>query len=85
MVKAALAVPFRVLYPTLQTGEGEQQTVRAYTLKDEQGRPHHAYVVVWQQNPIGGYYDFEGDRLAEAAAVRALPHRRRSTAPNTNS
>jgi hypothetical protein len=33
--------------------------VRAYTLKDEHGRPHQAYVVVWQQNPIGGYYDFE--------------------------
>jgi polyisoprenyl-teichoic acid--peptidoglycan teichoic acid transferase len=60
VVNSALSVPFRVLYPTLQTGPGEQQTVRAYTLKDEQGRPHHAYVVVWQQNPIGGYYDFEG-------------------------
>jgi LCP family protein required for cell wall assembly len=59
MVKAALSVPFRVLYPTFQTGPGEQQTVRAYMLKDEHGRPHHAYVVVWQQNPIGGYYDFE--------------------------
>jgi hypothetical protein len=53
-------VPFPVLYPTLQTGEGEQQTVRAYTLKDEQGRLHHAYVVVWQQSSDGGYYDFEG-------------------------
>jgi polyisoprenyl-teichoic acid--peptidoglycan teichoic acid transferase len=59
MVQAALSVPFHVLYPRLQTGQAEQQTVRAYTLKDEQGRPHHAYVVVWQQNPIGGYYDFE--------------------------
>ncbi len=34
--------------------------MRAYTLKDQQGKLHHAYVVVWQQNPIGGYYDFEG-------------------------
>jgi polyisoprenyl-teichoic acid--peptidoglycan teichoic acid transferase len=59
-VKAALEVPFPVLYPTLQTGPGEQQTVRAYTLKDQQGNLHHAYVVVWQQNSIGGYYDFEG-------------------------
>jgi|HubBroStandDraft_2_1064218.scaffolds.fasta_scaffold00103_13 LCP family protein required for cell wall assembly len=59
VVKAALSVPFRALYPTLQTGPAEQQMVRSYTLKDEQGRPHHAYVVVWQQNPIGGYYDFE--------------------------
>jgi LCP family protein required for cell wall assembly len=59
-VKAALGVPFRVLYPALQTGQAEQQTVRAYTLKDQQRKLHHAYVVVWQQNTIGGYYDFEG-------------------------
>jgi len=59
-VKAALALPFPVLYPTLQTGAGEQQTVRAYTLEDQQGKLHHAYVVVWQQNSIGGYYDFQG-------------------------
>jgi len=59
-VKAALALPFPVLYPTLQTGAGEQQTVRPYGLTDQHGHPHHAYVVVWQQNTIGGYYDFEG-------------------------
>ena len=23
-------------------------------------RLHHAYVVVWQPNTLGGYYDFEG-------------------------
>jgi LCP family protein required for cell wall assembly len=60
MVEAAPNVPFPVLYPTLQTGPGEQQQVRAYTLKDQQGKRHHAYVIVWQQNVIGGYYDFEG-------------------------
>jgi polyisoprenyl-teichoic acid--peptidoglycan teichoic acid transferase len=59
-VRASLNVPFHVLYPGLQTGQGEQQQVRAYTLEDQQGNSHHAYVVVWQQNPIGGYYDFEG-------------------------
>jgi LCP family protein required for cell wall assembly len=59
-VKAALGVPFPVLYPTLQTGQAEQQVVRPYSLKDQQGNLHHAYVVAWQQNPIGGYYDFEG-------------------------
>ncbi len=59
-VKAAVAVPFPVLFPTLQTGPAEQQEVRPYTLKDQQGNPHHAYVVVWQQNSLGGYYDFEG-------------------------
>jgi LCP family protein required for cell wall assembly len=61
MVKAALNVPFRVLYPSLQTGQAEQQMVRAYTLDDQQKGLHHAYVVVWQQNGLlGGYYDFEG-------------------------
>src|ERR1700733_5282243 len=59
LVKESLSVPFRPLYPALQTGPAEQQMVRAYTLKDEHGRPHHAYVIVWQQNIIGGYYDFE--------------------------
>jgi LCP family protein required for cell wall assembly len=59
-VKAAIQVPFRVLYPTLQTGAAEQQMVRPYRLNDESGRPHHAYVVVWRQNLIGAYYDFEG-------------------------
>jgi polyisoprenyl-teichoic acid--peptidoglycan teichoic acid transferase len=59
-VKAALHVPFPVLYPALQTAQAEQQTVRPYALKDQQGNLHHAYVAVWEQNPIGGYYDFEG-------------------------
>jgi LCP family protein required for cell wall assembly len=59
-VKAALNVPFAVLYPTLQTGLSEQQTVRAYSLTDQHSHIHHAYVVVWQQNVIGGYYDFQG-------------------------
>jgi hypothetical protein len=59
-VKASVNVPFKVLYPALQTGQAQQQEVRAYSLTDPQNRPHKAYVVVWQQNLIGGYYDFEG-------------------------
>ena len=53
-------IPFHVLYPALQTGAAEQQQVRPYALRDQSGHLHHAYVVVWQQNSIGGYYDFEG-------------------------
>jgi hypothetical protein len=49
-----------VLAPSLQTGQAEQQLVRVYTLADQHGHSHHAYVIVWQQNVIGGYYDFEG-------------------------
>ena len=59
-VTAALHTPFRVLYPRLQTGAASQETVRAYPLKNVQGEPKHAYVVVWRQNMEGGYYDFEG-------------------------
>ena len=58
-VKAAVEVPFPVLDPSVQTGQAEQQQVRAYTLKDQQGNLHHAYVIVWHVG-IGGYYDFEG-------------------------
>jgi LCP family protein required for cell wall assembly len=59
-VKASFNVPFKVLYPTVQTAQAAQQTVRAYTLDDQQRDLHHAYVEVWQQNVIGGYYDLEG-------------------------
>jgi polyisoprenyl-teichoic acid--peptidoglycan teichoic acid transferase len=60
VVKAALGLPFRVLYPAYQTAPSRQQTARAYALRDEHGHLHQAYVVVWQQNGIDGYYDFEG-------------------------
>ncbi|MGA2319145.1 MAG: LCP family protein [Solirubrobacteraceae bacterium] len=60
LVKASAEVPFRVLYPSLQTAPASQQTVRAYTLRDNDNNLRHAYVVVWQQNTLGGYYDFEG-------------------------
>lgn len=60
MVKAALQVPFRVMYPRLQPAQSTQQQVRAYTVKDQQNNRRHAYVIVWAQNPVlGGYYDFE--------------------------
>ncbi len=60
VARGAVGVPFPVLYPTLQTGPAEQQQMRSYTLHDQQGNLHHAYVIVWRQNTIGGYYDFEG-------------------------
>jgi LCP family protein required for cell wall assembly len=57
---ASHAVPFPVLYPTLQTGPAVQQQTRAYDLRDTGGHLRHAYIVVWQQNGLGAYYDFEG-------------------------
>jgi polyisoprenyl-teichoic acid--peptidoglycan teichoic acid transferase len=59
-VQASVHVPFPVLYPSLQTAQAEQQTARPYDLPDEHGHLHHAYVIVWRQNVIGGYYDMEG-------------------------
>lgn len=57
---ASVHVPFRILYPSLATPQAVQQEVRPYDLRDPGGALHHAYVIVWQQNTIGGYYDFEG-------------------------
>ncbi|HMD52703.1 MAG TPA: LCP family protein, partial [Solirubrobacteraceae bacterium] len=58
--RAAGGVPFAMLYPGLQTGAAEQQTVRPYALTDQRGHLRHAYVVVFKQSAAGGYYDLEG-------------------------
>ena len=60
VVKTALGVPFQVLYPAYQTAPSTQEATRPYALRDEHGHLHQAYVVVWRQNGIDGYYDFEG-------------------------
>jgi LCP family protein required for cell wall assembly len=60
LVKAAVSLPFPVLYPSLQTGPATQQTVRAYDLRDKEEHLRHAYIVVWQQSSLGSYYDIEG-------------------------
>jgi polyisoprenyl-teichoic acid--peptidoglycan teichoic acid transferase len=61
MVTASLHIPFAgVLYPTLQTAAARQLEVHPYALRNFQKQLHFAYVVVWQTNMIGGYYDFEG-------------------------
>jgi hypothetical protein len=60
LVKESVNVPFRVLYPGLESGPAVQQPARAYTLLDNDNHLRHAYVVPFQQNGLGGYYDFEG-------------------------
>ncbi len=60
LFNAAVRLPFPVVYPTLQTGPAVPQGIRVYTLKDQQGQRHHAFVEVFQQNTQGGYYDVEG-------------------------
>jgi LCP family protein required for cell wall assembly len=57
---AAVRLPFPVIYPTLQTGPAVPQGIRAYTLPDQHGHTHHAFIEVFQQNGLGGYYDVEG-------------------------
>jgi LCP family protein required for cell wall assembly len=57
---ASVSTPFQVLYPAFQTGPSTQQTVRAYDIRENHGKLRHAYVIVWRQSSLGGYYDFEG-------------------------
>jgi polyisoprenyl-teichoic acid--peptidoglycan teichoic acid transferase len=57
---AAPGVPFPVEYPSLQTGPAIPQEVHVYKLEDQHKHVHHAYIAVWQQNGLGGYYDVEG-------------------------
>jgi LCP family protein required for cell wall assembly len=68
-VSAGVQVPFPVLYPRLQTGPAVQEHVRPYALRDQQGHLHRAYVVVFQQNVLGGYYDVEGTDWLEPPIV----------------
>ena len=70
LVRAAVSVPFRVLYPSLQTGPAVQQTARAYDLRDTHNHLRHAYVVVWQQNGSRRLLRPRGHRLAEPADRR---------------
>jgi LCP family protein required for cell wall assembly len=59
-ITAAPNVPFPLEYPAVQTGPATPQEMHVYTLEDEHKHLHHAYVAVWQQNGLGGYYDVEG-------------------------
>jgi polyisoprenyl-teichoic acid--peptidoglycan teichoic acid transferase len=60
LAKQTINMPLHVLYPSAQTSSSVEQPARAYDLRDKGQRLRHAYVVVWQQNTLGGYYDFEG-------------------------
>src|SRR5438105_6036190 len=60
LARAGGGAPLPMLAPTLQTGQAVPQPPRGYELRDPQGQLHRAYVLVWQQTPLGSYYDFEG-------------------------
>jgi LCP family protein required for cell wall assembly len=57
---AAPGIPFPVEYPSVQTGPAVPEDFHTYKLEDQHKHVHHAYVAVWQQNPLGSYYDVEG-------------------------
>ena len=59
IAKGTINMPLQVLYPSLQDASAVEQPARAYDLRDQSGRLHHAYIAVWRDNTLGGYYDFE--------------------------
>lgn len=59
-LRMATNVPFPVVFPSLQTGPAIPVEVHRFKLKDRQGHVRHGFVEVFQQSPIGGYYDIEG-------------------------
>ena len=81
IASTATHVPFGVLYPSLQSGPAVAQPMRAYTLPDTHNHLRHAYVVVFQQNGLGGYYDLEGTDwpdppiIAHPDETRRIGHR----------
>ncbi len=59
-VKMAPQTPLPVVLPGLQTGSAVPQEAHRYKVRDRAGHLHHGFIEVFQQNPIGGYYDVEG-------------------------
>jgi len=59
-LRASPDLPFSLEFPSVQTGPSVFQEVHLYTLEDPLKHLHHAYVSVWQQSGLGGYYDVEG-------------------------
>jgi LCP family protein required for cell wall assembly len=80
--RMAVDVPFPVVLPGLQTGVAVPQEAHSYRLRDRSGRPHHGFIEVFQQNPIGGYYDIEGmdwtgpPLVADPTQTETIGHRR---------
>jgi LCP family protein required for cell wall assembly len=60
LVKESVNLPFPALYPRLESGPAVQQPARVYNLRDNANHLRHAYVVSFEQNTLGGYYDIEG-------------------------
>jgi len=82
LAKQTINMPMRVLYPSLQTAMSQEQPTRAYDVRDRKGRLHNAYVVVFKQNTLGGYYDFEASNwlgppiVAHPNEERKIGHRK---------
>ncbi len=80
--RMAVDLPFPVVLPGLQTGVALPQEAHSYRLRDRSGRPHHGFIEVFQQSPIGGYYDVEGmdwtgpPLVADPTQTETIGHRR---------
>jgi LCP family protein required for cell wall assembly len=59
---AAARLPFPLEYPGVrdQLAAADPDDVRIYSIRDEQGVVHRAYVVVISRGEIGQYYDVQG-------------------------
>jgi LCP family protein required for cell wall assembly len=80
--RMAVNVPFPVVMPGLQTNDAVPQEAHSYRLRDRSGRPHNGFIEVFQQSPIGGYYDVEGmdwtgpPLVANPTQTETIGHRR---------
>ncbi|MFI4989315.1 MAG: LCP family protein [Solirubrobacterales bacterium] len=82
LAKQTINMPLHVLYPSLQTAAAEAQPTRTYDLRDKGGRLRHAYVAVFKENTLGGYYDFEGTDWPKPPLI-AHPNQQRKIAHKT--
>ena len=86
-VTAALKVPFRVLYPALQTGPADSR--RCAPTRCETTSRHSSTTPTWSsggRTRIGGYYDFQGtDWLNPPLFANARTQSRSAGAPTSSS
>lgn len=78
----AVELPFPVVLPSLQSTVAVPEEAHAYKLRDRAGKLHRGFVEVFQQSPIGGYYDVEGmdwtdpPLIANPTQTENINHRR---------
>ncbi|MEA2297225.1 MAG: polyisoprenyl-teichoic acid--peptidoglycan teichoic acid transferase [Solirubrobacteraceae bacterium] len=80
---ASVGLPFKLFVPRLRLQTGATpDIVRAYTLRDEQGTRHRAYVISISRGLVGEYYGVEGTDW-KTPPILAGPHQSRVIAKRT--